>query len=341
MRFAARSLGLLAAGLLGLTPATLAAAPSTPKAALTRVTSGGCCTGTAWTPDSRALLYIDRPPGAAKAAMYSVQAAGGAAPSVRFSRVAFYSPDLKYAAIPQGDSTVVERLSDQKRWTLNTQGAQLLWGTDGRVSYTVSAQSGNYDRRVSRVYALTLGTASTSTASTSAVPRLVATLYGGGAVAWLNSDTLLLSGKLQAASRDRQLFTLGVQSGEKRTLASALNLRGVQPSPDGRWVAYSVAFDRPERDGMFVQPTAGGPARKLNWFGSYQWRGSGSLLYIPLTLNVPTHTVRLYDLGTGQSRPLLNLGAKVQSGDWQVSPDGQKVAFRRAGDGNIYVAALP
>ena len=328
MRPAVTTLGLLAALLPGL---TFAAAPSSPKAALTRVTSGGCCTGTAWTPDSRALLYLDKPPGAAKAAIYAVPAAGEAAPSVRFSRVAFYSPDLKYAAIPQGNSTVVERLSDGKRWTLNTQGAQLLWGTEGRVSYTVSAQSGNYDRRVSRVYALTLGE----------VPRLVATLYGGGAVAWLNGDTLLLSGKLEAAARDRQLFTLGVQDGARRTLTSALNLRGVQPSPDGKWVAYSVAFDRPERNGMFVQPTTGGAARRLNWFGSYGWRGSGSLLYIPLTLNVPTHTVWRYGLDDNTSRPLLNLGTKVQSGDWQVSPDGQKVAFRRAGDGNIYVAALP
>ncbi|WP_407569383.1 TolB family protein [Deinococcus altitudinis] len=333
LRAAATALGLFAAALPGL---TLAAAPGTPQAALTRVTSGGCCTGTVWTPDSRALLYIDRPPGTAKAAMYSVPATGGAAPSVRFSRVAFYSPDLKYAAIPQGNSTVVERLSDKKRWILNTQGAQLLWGPQGRVSYTVSAQSGNYDRRVSRVYALTLGEA----------PRLVATLYGGGAVAWLGNappggGTLLLSGKLEAASKDRQLFTVNLQGGARRTLASALNLRGIQPSPDGKWVAYSVAFDSAARDGMFVQPTGGGPARRLNWFGSYQWRGSGSLLYIPLTLNVPTHTVRLYDLGTFQSRPLLNLGTKVQSGDWQASPDGQKVAFRRAGDGNIYVAALP
>ena len=328
MKGAIRRVGLLAAGVLGL---TLAAAPSPPKAALTQVTSEGCCTGTSWTPDSRALLYIDRPPGAAQAAIYTVPAAGGQAPSVRFSRVAFYSPDLKYAGVPQGNTTVVERLSDSKRWTLDTQGAQLLWGPEGRVSYTVSAQSGNYDRRVSRVYALTLGEA----------PRLVATLYGGGAVAWLNSGVLLLSGKREVAARDRQLFTLDLQSGARRTLASALNLRGVQPSPDGKWVAYSVAFDRPERDGMFVQPITGGEARRLNWFGSYQWRGSGSLLYIPLTLNVPTHTVWQYDLGSGQARPLLNLGAKVQSEQWQASPDGQKVAFRRAGDGNIYVAALP
>lgn len=56
---------------------------------------------------------------------------------------------------------------------------------------------------------------------------------------------------------------------------------------------------------------------------------------------MPTHTVWQYDLGSGQARPLLNLGAKVQSEQWQASPDGQKVAFRRAGDGNIYVAALP
>ena len=319
--------GWLAMGLLGL---TLAAAPATPLAKLTRLTTGGCCTGTVWSPDSGALLYIDRPPGAARAAIYSVPAAGGAAPGVRFSRIAFYSPDLKYAAIPQGNSAIVERLADQNRWTLPTQGAQLLWGPGERVAYTVSAQSGNYDRRAGRVYVARLGE----------TPRAVATLYGGSAVAWLDATTLLLSGKASAATRDRQLFTLDVQSGARRTLASALNFRGVQPSPDGKQVAYSVTFDSSARNGLFVQPTSGGEARRLDWFGSYQWRGNG-LLYIPLTLNVPTHTLRLYDLGSGQSRPLLNLGAKVQSDQWQVSPDGQKVAFRRAGDGNIYVTRLP
>ncbi len=333
VKAATKALSWLAAGLLGL---TLAAAPAAPLAKLTRLTTGGCCTGTVWSPDSGALLYIDRPPGAARAAIYSVPVAGGAAPGVRFPRIAFYSPDLQYAAIPQGNSpqgngTVVERLSDQKRWTLPTQGAQLLWGPGERVAYTVSAQSGNYDRRAGRVYVATLGQPA----------RAVTTVYGGSAVAWLNATTLLLSGKASAATRDRQLFTLDVQSGARRTLASALNFRGVQPSPDGKRVAYSVTFDSAARNGLFVQPTGGGAARRLSWFGSYQWRGPGSLLYIPLTLNVPTHTLRRYDLGIGQSRPLLNLGAKVQSDQWQVSPDGQKVAFRRAGDGNIYVTKLP
>lgn len=323
-----RRQGWLAAALLGL---ALAAVPTPPTASLTRVTTGGCCTGTTWSPDSRALLYIDKPPGAVRAAIYSVPAAGGAAPSVRFTRVAFYSPDLKYAAVPQGSTTLVERLADQRRWTLPTQGAQLLWGPGGRVAYTVSAQSGNYDRRSGRVYVATLG----------GTPRNVTTLYGGSAVAWLGGGTLLLSGKSEAAARDRQLFTLNLQTGARRTLATALNLRGVQASPDGRWVAYSVVFDRPARNGLFVQPTAGGAARKLNWFGSYQWRGSGNLAYVPLKLGVATHTINLYDLGSGQSRPLLNLGAKVQSDQWQVSPDGRLVVFRRAGEGNVYVAKLP
>ena len=323
-----KRLSLLALGLLGL---TLAAAPAAPPAKLTRLTTGGCCTGTVWSPDSRALLYIDKPPGAARAAIYSVPAAGGAAPGVRFSRIAFSSPDLKYAGVPQGNGTVVERLSDQKRWTLPTQGAQLLWGPGEQVAYTVSAQSGNYDRRAGRVYAARLGE----------TPRSVATVYGGGAVAWLDASTLLVSGKASADVRDRQLFTLNVQSGARRVLATALNFRSVQPSPDGRQIAYYVIFDSVDRNGLFVQPTTGGAARRLDWFGPYRWRGPGSLLYIPLTLNVPTHTVRLYDLSSGQSRPLLNLGARVQSGDWQVSPDGQKVAFRRADDGNIYVAQLP
>ena len=328
-----KRLAWLPASLLGLTLAATSTgpAPGVPMASLTRITSGGCCSGTVWSPDSRALLYIDRPPGTAKAAIYSVPAAGGAAPSVAFHRIAFYSPDLKYAGIPQGDTTVVERLSDHTRWTLPTQGAQLLWGPGDQVAYTISAQSGNYDRRVGRVYVAALG----------GTPRPVATVYGGGAVAWLDAKALLLSGKASASVRDRQLFTLDTRSGARSVLVTALGQRGVQPSPDGKWVAYAVTFDSADRNGMFVQPISGGAARKLNWFGSYQWRDTRHLLYIPLTLNVPAHTVWQYDLNSNTSRPLLNLGAKVQSDQWQVSPDGAEVAFRRAGDGNMYVAKLP
>ncbi|GGR19552.1 hypothetical protein [Deinococcus ruber] len=321
----------LCVGLLGLTGAATPSTPSVPKASLTRLTSGGCCSGTTWSPDSRALLYIDRPPGAAKAAIYSVPAAGSAAPSVRLSRIAFYAPDLTYAGIPKGNTMLVERLSDRKQWTLPTQGGQLLWGPGGQVAYTVSAQSGNYDRRIGRVYTTALGN----------TPRAVSTVYGGGAVAWLDANALLVSGKASALVRNRQLFTLDTRTGVRHVLVTALNLRGVQPSPDGRWVAYAITFDRVDRNGMFVQPTGGGAARKLAWFGSYQWRDAGHLLYIPLTMNAATHIVWQYDLNSNRSRPLLDLGTKVQSDQWQVSPDGAKVAFRRAGDSNLYVAKLP
>jgi len=43
---------------------------------------------------------------------------------------------------------------------------------------------------------------------------------------------------------------------------------------------------------MFVQPIGSGARRTLDWFGSYQWQDAQHLLYIPLKLNVFTHTVR-------------------------------------------------
>jgi hypothetical protein len=297
-----------------------------------RVTSPGCCTSFAWGPASDELLYLDRPPGAAATAIYSAPAGGGPA-RVRFSRVSFLSPDLRYAALPALSGTVLERLQGGARSTLNNTGGEPVWNgaVPGRVAYTVTAISGNYDRRSSRIYAQDFG----------GPARLLATLYGGGVSDWTSRTTLLVSGKPSADARSRQLFTLDTVSGARRVLNTALNFRGVSAAPGGDWVAYAVAFNPAGGNGLYVQGAASGAPRRLNFYGSYRWRDGTHLLYIPLTLNVATHVLYEYDVQTQKSRTLLDLGTTVLSDQWSVSPDGRRVAYQAAGDAAVYVRALP
>ncbi|WP_309572792.1 hypothetical protein [Deinococcus sp.] len=309
-----------------LSTAQAATLPSQP------ILSGGCCPGALWTPDSRALLFLDGPPARASTGIYAVPSEGGPV-TQRFSSVAFYSPALKWAVRPgTGEATTVERLSDGESFALPTRGGDVVWNrAETKVAYARSATSGNYDRRVTQVYV----------ADVFRVPKAVTTVYGGGPIAWLDDRTLLLSGKTTAGTRDRDLFTLDVQSGARRTLRTALGFRSVQVSPDGRQVAYTVSFDSAARNGLWLQTTAGGTPRRLPEFGAYQWRDARRMLLIPLRTDGGPHVLRQYDTQANAWTTLGDLGDQVRQADWRVSPDGTRVSYLSARDGNVRVLRLP
>ncbi|HEU4742450.1 MAG TPA: peptidoglycan DD-metalloendopeptidase family protein [Meiothermus sp.] len=293
-----------------------------------RLTSGGCCVQPVWSPDSSQVLFLDRPGPQAPLGLYGVAVDNPAVPQPLLP-LAFYSPDFAYAVQPGSPSTVLRR-SDGKRFSLDTGGGNLLWSPkNAQVAWTVTADRGNFDTRSSQVFVSELG----------GKPRRVAALYGGGLQAWLDPDTLLLVGKPTPDSL-RVMEVLDLKRDQRHTLTQALNLRGVLPSPGGHWIAYYVAFDAKERNGMFVT-SRGGTVRKLPWFGSYRWRDQDRLLYIALEPGVKTHLLREYNAATGQTRTLIDLGAKVSNDQWQVSPDGKRVVFVNAQDRNLWVVELP
>jgi hypothetical protein len=319
---------VLKVGLLSLL--SVALAQTVPVLKSQTVLSGECCPGATWTPDSKALVFLDGPPARQSTGIYTVPASGGPV-TRRFSSVAFFSPSLKWALRPGSPSTL-ERLGDGKRFTLPTAGANVNWSPSERqVAYSVGQTSGNFDRRSSRIFV----------APVFGSPRLVATLYGGGVSAWLDEKRVLLSGKLAPGGRDRQLWTQDVGSGKRTVLGSALSFRGLSASPDGAWVAYYVAFDSQARNGMFVQRTTGGAARKLSEFGSYRWRDSDRLVFIVLNATGGPHTLREYRVSSGAWRNLGSLGDQVSQSDWNISPDGKKLSYLSAKDGNVRVVALP
>ena len=323
---------VLNAALLGLLPILLSAAhaQTVPVLKSTPVLSGECCPSATWTPDSKALLFLDGPPARQATGIYRVGTGGG--PVTRqFSSVAFFSPSLEWAVRP-GSPTTLENLVSNKRFTLPTAGANVAWSpSETQVAYSVGQTSGNYDRRSSRIFV----------APVFGPPRQVATLYGGGVSAWLDEKRVLLSGKVNSGTRDRQLWTQDVGSGQRVVLGSALNFSGLSASPGGRWVAYYVAFDSQARNGLFVQPSIGGQARKLDVFGSYRWRGADRLVFIPLSAGGGAHRLRQYTPSTGAWRTLGSLGDQVRQGDWSVSPDGKQLSYLSARDGNVRVLSLP
>ncbi|MDT7919037.1 MAG: peptidoglycan DD-metalloendopeptidase family protein [Meiothermus sp.] len=294
-----------------------------------RLTSGGCCVNPIWGPDSATVLFIDKPEPSAPAAFYGVSMGQSESPKPLLP-IAFYNPSFTYALLP-GAPSLVERLSDGQRFYIHTQGGNVAWSPSSRqLAWNTTEPVGNFDRRRSEVWVAALGKA----------PVRVATLYGGGLSGWLDENTLLLTGKRTPEDALRNLETLHLKSSERRVLASASAMRSVLPSPDGRWVAYYVAFDRPERNGLFVV-SRGGQGQRLDWFGSYRWRDARRLVYIPLLLGQPTHRLFEYDLQSRTSRLLADLGTQVSHDQWQVSPDGQRLVFLSSRDRNLWVLELP
>ncbi len=294
-----------------------------------RLTSGGCCVNPIWGPDSATVLFIDKPEPSAPAAFYGVSMGQPESPKPLLP-IAFYNPSFTYALLP-GAPSLVERLLDGQRFYIHTQGGNVAWSpSSGQLAWNTTEPVGNFDRRRSEVWVAPLGKA----------PVRVATLYGGGLTGWLDENTLLLTGKRAPEDALRNLETLHLEMGERRILASASAMRSVLPSPDGRWVAYYVAFDRPERNGLFVV-SRGGERLRLDWFGSYRWRDARRLVYIPLLLGQPTHRLFEYDLQSRTSRLLVDLGTQVSHDQWQVSPDGERVVFLSSRDRNLWVLELP
>lgn len=314
---------------IALLMGTSAVAATLPSRA---VLSGECCPGTVWTPDSKALLFLDGLPARPSTGIYEVAATGGQV-TRRFSSVAYFSPKLRWAVRPgSGEATVLERLADGKRFTLPTYGADVTWNdAETGLAYTRSDTSGNYDRRATRVYV----------ADAFGSPRNVATLYGGGVSGWVDDNTLLLSGKSAPGNRDRELFTLNIRSGAKKTLRTALGFRGISLSPDGARVLYTVSFDSAARNGLWLQRTAGGPPTEINDFGAYRWRDAGRFVLIPLKPDGGAHVLRQYTVSLNGWNTLGDLGGRVRQGDWNISPDGRRLSYLSAESGNVRVLTLP
>jgi hypothetical protein len=298
------------------------------NSSIRQLTTGGCCVGPVWGPDSQTVLFLDKPNAQSSTAIYGASITQSGSPKAMLP-VAYFSPDFSYALLP-GSPSLIQHLGDGRQWRVDTRGSNVAWSPNNQqIAWNRTSTEGNFDQRVTRVFVSSLGT----------TPRQVLTLYGGGVQTWLDADTLLLSGKNAPREPLRRLETLNLRTGQRTLLAQANGMRGITASPDGRWIAYYVAFDTPSRNGMFLQ-SRDGPRRTLGWFGSYRWRDNNRLIYVALKTGVQRHTLMEYNVSSQTSRTLLEL-PKISYDQWQVSPDGSRVVFLNATDRNLYVAELP
>lgn len=298
------------------------------------ISSTGCCVSPFWSSDSSRVLFIDKP-NANPAAIYGIAAANPGTPKREFSSVVRLSPSQDYAVLNGSTQTQLEYLATGERVQIPSSNV-VFSPNEGQIAWVVSSQNGRFDTIRSSVFVATL---SRTPRLRLGQPKQIQVLYGGGVSGWLSEKELLINGKTNPESRDRQLWRYDLSTNTRTVYAQALNFRGVLVSPKGNFVLYYVAFDSQKRNGLFVLNTRSKTIQKLPWLGSYRFRDAQRVLYISMSPS-KNHQLLELDLVQNQKRIVADLQSQVASDDWQVSPNGSSVVWVNASTKRLQVVGL-
>jgi Tol biopolymer transport system component len=312
------------------------------RAVFTQLTTSGCCVQPFFSPDGRRVLYLDKPAADKPVGLWAIATDKSLSqPELFTERLGPFSRDLSLALDLQNGRTVVERLSDGARWTINNGGRSVSFSPDAtRIAWTVQQESGGFDARRSDIYVANV--------DGSGMKRVL-TRFGGGTLGWLpDSKHILVGGKANRADETAMLGVLDLDAGQVRDLVPVERLRSALLSPDGKKLVYYVAQARDgSQNGMYLLDlTQTSPIpQRLNFFGAFRWRDGNRLLYIPLQPGAPSNELWQLDATTGKAEQIIAASAgspfKITNGDWDVSRDGAKLLFLSARDRNIWLASLP
>jgi Tol biopolymer transport system component len=313
------------------TPApTLTATPA--PAQLSQLMNGGCCVSPAWLPDSKSIVFIDKPNADAPVGMYQVNIDAPFSSTLWSERIAFYTSAFDYAQIPEPAGTRLIRVSDGQEWRIQNGGRTVQISPDRtRIVWTETRETFPIENRVSNIMLANLDGSD---------PKRLLQVLRGGVSGWLDDNRLLVNGRASRDTYASTLFVYDLRDDSRTEIVQAERLRLTAPSRNGSWIAYAITNDADAaRNGLWVVRADGSGARKLDFFGPLQWRDETHFIYVPFEMNASTHAFYEYDVTTGESRRLTppDQPFTIASGDWAVSPDGNKIVFVNAADNNLWL----
>ncbi len=321
-------------------PETLTAytAPAIPPAGTPKfrqITNPGCCSEPWWSPDGKFVRYWDGPEG--QLASLISMPVNGEPPQVREKAAPrLYSSDGKYEIQWTAGRVTIVRLADNTAFPVAVGGAwprfspgngHILWHRhpDDAIPGSIQPQTEIW------------------IANPDGTGRVLVRVQPGGAVYWLDEGRLLI-GEAVGRNDEIALKIYTIASKKLEALLTVRNLRGLAVAPGGAQVLFYAPFqEEPTASGIYLLETQPGkvPA-KLPFFGSYRWRDSTSIVYIPYQPG-PMSFV-LYDVTTGQARPLTDPSKQpfvVANDDWSVAPGAQHIVFWNHVDRALWLVELP
>jgi hypothetical protein len=311
-------------------------ATSQPSPPPRQLTAGGCCVLPFWGPDSAAVYFLDRPNGG-PIGTYRVDLQGNP-PSLVEPGAAVFSSDLNWMTTQVGGAIeVLDRMSGDT-WKVPSQGRMVSFSPQADwVTWQIqSSNVANLDRRRWTLMVGSLSSRETSSPLTG---------IGGGFIGWGRSETALLFSGRQEMGGKAGLWRSALDGSDAALLFSAERIRSPQVSPQGGWVALTIAFSGDQsQDGLWLVSTRGQKSFRVPQFGAYRWRGEGSLLVIPLDNGrtaIRLIQVNAYDGQVKELKLPPHAIDAIVNNTWEVSPDGKWLVFQSATDGNLWLIRLP
>ncbi len=291
-----------------------------------QILGGNCCTSPYWSKDSTEVRFIDQPTPDAPLGIWGVDVTHrDPAPDLVTKKLGVYSPDGNLIAYPDGSKgvAVIEQLADGQKWEVETQERSISFTPDSQgLFWTTYDEDAPRDTREETIWLADVDGSNI---------RAVFSARRTDPVAWLSKNELLMTRRF-AGTSDVQLFILSLEDGTQTELMEGPRMRGIAFSPDKRHFVYYVTFEeQTDKNGIWLfdlQNPEKAP-QKLPFFGTYRWRDHERLIYVPFDPEAAEHNFYEYHLVTGQTRPLFPDGTNltIANNDWQVSPDGRKIAL--------------
>jgi hypothetical protein len=291
-----------------------------------QITQGKCCTKPYWSEDSTQVHFVDQSTPDEPLGVWGVDLTQpDTGPRLIEERLAVYSPDGNLIAFPDRDNglAIVERPGDGQRWEVDTQEHGVSFTPDSQgLIWTAFDEDAPWDTREETIWLADLDGGNT---------QALFSARRTDPIDWLSDDELLMVQGYPDTS-DERMFKLSLRDGAETTLREGTRMRGLALSPDKRHLVYYARFEPDAaQNGVWLMdlqnPTQA--AQKLPFFGTYRWRDDHRLIYVPLDPGSASHDFYEYDVRTGQTRPLFPGGSSliIANNDWQVSPDGLKIAL--------------
>ncbi|MEM7344492.1 MAG: hypothetical protein AAF485_09620 [Chloroflexota bacterium] len=310
------------------TPTETSTPTPTPLPPIRQLTTGTCCTSIYWSNDSTEVRFIDQPTTNDPVGIWGIDISRlNSQPELVSGQLGRHSPNSDYIAYPNRDRgvAIVERIADGETWEIDTQGGDLTFTPTGQILWTIFDREVEWQARETQIWIADVDGSNA---------RLVTTLNRGSPVTWLSDTELLISNRIRP-NEDILLSTLNVEDGVITEMVQLPRTRGGVFSPDKRYLTYLVRETaRTGRNGLWLvdlqDPNF--ESQRLPFFGAYRWRSEETLVYLPFDPEAPEHIFYEYNLATGESRQLWpnddsDGEVVIANNDWQISPDGSKIAL--------------